>query len=1128
LCFAEPIKVKLQWLQERSNVNIHKTLNRERDLIRDEVKELTISVLQKEKKLSTIKIAMEDIDSIFKEQTNNEKLVKDVIDGKFHQTISQLNDHLTKQAQRVLDISDGIGSAQKYRFKVMSMLDEISKKRLHCDPFVRRRAMNLVKGLIKNLDEAALIAMEERENRLREQFRVMLELKKNIANQESNISELQLKSKNCHEELLRTAERISYEKIEFKERAQVWKVKDEKVSEKLKQLENQMSEFAREQRRQAHQDNRVRKASKRVSGGNSDSIVTPLSNDHFVKHLEEKLGNPSKQTVLTKKTKTNLPDQHLSQKLLYPQQGNLDDDPEVINIDDDNNEADQSSGDNSDVASDTDQDSDFEELIPSISAVNPLTSSMTIKTTTSKQKKRKQKSQRAVILDKHPVLLDQATEDTLDISVNEGGRKEQTSQKLSKVAVIKAPTMNLLETHTESLNQDDASRNRVKRMTQFQDAHSTTSSTLRQKPSMGFSAMVIEEEDGSDSNDSVKSEKEKSELISPLLLMEQSSLKLSAPPPPSHSLAVSNGLLKHIDLEFHDDESIADKLLLSTSTVGRNVTNAAIDSPFQQSLLIDVCHPVNSSLTTACYAHYYQEYVFKHPGANFERYNPRYRRQSSFSMNSQRKAMSPMISIVNHNTFQFTIEESSKVLLEVLSRIVNRRGSESAELKSSANKTMSLLTESEANGLQFKLESIVKMAKIHQASMLANKQMYLTQYQKAQPSKTAIRKTMMVQSSNSNNSSSNDDTTSIARNPMAIYSLEYLQWLFSYHEYCKDLFKVVTDQLPRLLLINNTRTMFAKVLVDIMAIMGVILNVTLFFWNPAVLVQNSAVVQAMSGKGNEEHPTKTTGTKGNISFDNPPTLKENPFALIKVDPINGWIDVFGRQVVDILLHYGRQDETLDGNSNSNRGRDARRMTRVLQQLQIRPSAVKSTRRSSQNAGISFQNDDLQPYADPDLLFRSLFSLIEKFFIPDHFRHLTSNEPLEEMADLVAFFMSECRQLLGERSPLATETTVDLHQKNDIKTFELQHRNALQCIESFLLTVFHVNDAQTQHALDTLRNNATDSNRMKLSQYNKIIMLKMLNFYFEKAKLDGDAIGKVKSGYVVEQVSGVDFEYFARR
>eukprot|EP01037_Dinobryon_pediforme_P048345 gene48345-63334_t len=102
-------------------------------------------------------------------------VVREVVDNRFKSTINNMNDHILKQEQDKLELKEVIESLDLQRKKVLIMFDEVRSRRLRSDPFIRKRAQDLVRGLMQKLDDKETKIQEERESVVRENFQTVLD-----------------------------------------------------------------------------------------------------------------------------------------------------------------------------------------------------------------------------------------------------------------------------------------------------------------------------------------------------------------------------------------------------------------------------------------------------------------------------------------------------------------------------------------------------------------------------------------------------------------------------------------------------------------------------------------------------------------------------------------------------------------------------------------------------------------------------------------------------------------------------------------------------------------------------------------------------------------------------------------
>eukprot|EP01032_Pedospumella_encystans_P026861 gene26861-30367_t len=217
---------------------------------------------------------------VIKGQKENDTEIRKIVEVKFAEPIHKLKTHIQGIEDKILEQTEANASIQKRFAEVQEMREALSKQRLFADPFLRRRAENLVKGLLRNLNEKDLKEQEEREEQMQSSYQQWKKVIEVCTDKERQLGLILAQENNLVEEIAAQRKRIEEERVTFRDKAKVLTAKDTEQSNKLLILEELMSERARDERRKVHYEHResiqlTSKSSKGRSGeefADSDSV----------------------------------------------------------------------------------------------------------------------------------------------------------------------------------------------------------------------------------------------------------------------------------------------------------------------------------------------------------------------------------------------------------------------------------------------------------------------------------------------------------------------------------------------------------------------------------------------------------------------------------------------------------------------------------------------------------------------------------------------------------------------------------------------------------------------------------------------------------------------------------------
>ncbi len=125
-----------------------------RSLIDKQKKEIKERVLEKESilrllelQIPPLRVQNEEADQIINAKTSADKQLKAMVEERYKPAMNQLTDAVRRIADQISLINEEYRITSKQADQIKQMTEELQIKRVHADPFLRRRAQNLVKGM---------------------------------------------------------------------------------------------------------------------------------------------------------------------------------------------------------------------------------------------------------------------------------------------------------------------------------------------------------------------------------------------------------------------------------------------------------------------------------------------------------------------------------------------------------------------------------------------------------------------------------------------------------------------------------------------------------------------------------------------------------------------------------------------------------------------------------------------------------------------------------------------------------------------------------------------------------------------------------------------------------------------
>lgn len=227
----------------------NKLVEDQRRSVKSEVRQAQRAVRSLESEIALLHSQNDEADQIIRTQKESDKQIRKLVEAKFADSLQNFADHMRKIDAKLEAQREVSTQAQKRFQEVQSMYRELQSQRLHADPFVRRRAENLVKGLLRNLNESDLKEQEEREAAMLTTYQQWKKTVEFCTEKEHQLELMRVQETSVRHELEAHTQRIEEERAVYRQRVKVLKSKDDEQSAKLRILEETLSEKARNERR---------------------------------------------------------------------------------------------------------------------------------------------------------------------------------------------------------------------------------------------------------------------------------------------------------------------------------------------------------------------------------------------------------------------------------------------------------------------------------------------------------------------------------------------------------------------------------------------------------------------------------------------------------------------------------------------------------------------------------------------------------------------------------------------------------------------------------------------------------------------------------------------------------------
>lgn len=224
----------------------------QRRSVKSDVRDAQRQVRSLEGEIALLHSQNDEADQVLRNQKEADKKIRKMVEAKFSESLNQMGDHL-RRIDTKREMQQEIHSATHKRYvEVQAMYKELKFHRLHADPFVRRRAENLVKGLLRNLNENDLKEQEDREIAMQTAYQQWKKIVEFCTEKERQLELMKVQEKSVKDELAAHKVRIEQERMLYREKVKVLKSKDDDQSAKLRILEETLSDKARNERRKLH------------------------------------------------------------------------------------------------------------------------------------------------------------------------------------------------------------------------------------------------------------------------------------------------------------------------------------------------------------------------------------------------------------------------------------------------------------------------------------------------------------------------------------------------------------------------------------------------------------------------------------------------------------------------------------------------------------------------------------------------------------------------------------------------------------------------------------------------------------------------------------------------------------
>ena len=230
----------------------NKLVEDQRRAVKSDVRTAQRTIRTLESEIAILHSQCAEAEAVLRNQKESDKQIRKVVEAKFADALNQIGEHIARLNGKLETQREQHDVAQRRYVEVIAMFQELQQHRLYADPFVRRRAENLVRGLLRNLNEADLKEQEERESAMQTSYQQWKAAVEYCAEKEHQLSLMQIQEKTVRDDLQGHLARIEHERGVYRQRVKLLKAKDDEQSAKLRILEETLSEKARNERRKLH------------------------------------------------------------------------------------------------------------------------------------------------------------------------------------------------------------------------------------------------------------------------------------------------------------------------------------------------------------------------------------------------------------------------------------------------------------------------------------------------------------------------------------------------------------------------------------------------------------------------------------------------------------------------------------------------------------------------------------------------------------------------------------------------------------------------------------------------------------------------------------------------------------
>lgn len=640
-------KDRLSVFQAKARRHLLRALEVERRRTDSQILSLNQSIHSLDQQVAGLRKQLDAAELALKERANTERMIKQVVEVRYSFSLQTLHDRIEEQNEKIAKQSDSLALSQGYNTKVREIYHELARKGRAADPFVKKRAANLLKGLLKLLDEKESAIQKSREEAIRLAFEKISSDYRQGRVVEKEEAEMARLLEEITQDMTNYEAALVVEKEEYKVKVRALREMLEEMDIKLVKNETILAEHARAERRQAHLANKRLSASTRRPStlAAAETEVKVLSNEEYIQKMADHFmlmtggdsgagvgAGAGARVAIGSRAKKRRPTVELKDSLSSSSSGSSSE-----------NEIDEDGGE----------------------------------VKSSKKNKRRERL---------PPLCDQETDSLLHVTVNEEERRSLTAQSLQPMVVIH-PTENYRETREEAAA---SRRGSVKLLSVDSNNSAGTGGGGNGALPTTFTMISDSDSDSSSSSSSsaslqIVSQPPKKLETQPKSVLRVTTTSLNASPGEQQGQKEEIKTHSKPTVQFADlnEGNIEEQNVSVTLAEAMKEPGATISS----SSTTGNRRNVQSEMATACYIKIYEEHLLKNPHHNFRRTAPRLqtltlqgteggrRGSSKNNSNPSTSPTNPRKNSLNatawlaDNQFQFTVTECSRVVLEIVSKL---------------------------------------------------------------------------------------------------------------------------------------------------------------------------------------------------------------------------------------------------------------------------------------------------------------------------------------------------------------------------------------------------------------------------------------------------------------------------